>query len=190
MFPCRFPGLPVVCSLLLPGKPVAEDDADQGILAGRGRGAGSDHLLLLLHHHLGEGQGRNPACPGSVQSCRARLGFGEVNPAGLYWGKLRGTGGSSAGKLQLGPLSPGSSRLPFLPRPGGFVPIENVLPATISGAGWRQRGADLCTEQVHGMAVGFWAPLLLKGLLETSFAPNFGSTWAEILQPGGTLDPT
>lgn len=64
VYSCRFPGLPVVCGLLLPGKPVAEDDADQGVLAGRRRRAGSDHLLLLLRHHLGE---RSPGAEGGEQ---------------------------------------------------------------------------------------------------------------------------
>lgn len=88
----------MVCSLLLPSKPVAtDDDEHRGFARSRCR-PGSDHLLLLLHHRLGKfgfgakvGRGEMKPVLGSVLSWEEEFGaqFGEVNPRGQQGALLR-----------------------------------------------------------------------------------------------------
>lgn len=152
---------------------------------------------------------------GSWWAGRAGLGWaGETCGA-----STRGDASFLPGELQLSLLSLGNSRLPFLPRLGSFVPFANVSPAMSCPdfRSWLEpQGGSLEAqspqEQISalrgfmawlGHFGGSQAPQLPpgtsqigpsavhteKGLLETPFAPNFGSTWAEGLQPGlcGTL---
>lgn len=80
LFSFRFLVFPVVCSLLLLSKPVAEDDDEQRGFARSRCCSGSHHLLLLLHHCLGE------------FSLGAKVGRGETKPelgsALRIWGRV------------------------------------------------------------------------------------------------------
>lgn len=94
----RFLVLPVVCSLLLPSKPVATDDDEQRGFARSRRCPGSNHLLFLLYHRLGEfsfraevGRGEMKPALGSALSGEEESGeqFGEVSPGGQQGAVLR-----------------------------------------------------------------------------------------------------
>lgn len=122
LFSFRFLVLPVVCSLLLPSKPVATDDDDQRGFTRSRRCPSSNHLLLLLHHRLGE------------FSFRVKVGRGEMKPAlasALSW--------EEESETWFGEVNPGGQQGAVLRKPVvvpvtcGFLPRKHQLWSPLAG---------------------------------------------------------
>lgn len=189
----------MVCSLLLPCKPVATDnDEHRGFTRSR-RCPGSHHLLLLLHHRLGEfsfrgGDKLNLLWAQGLQG-ESGAWFGEVSPGGQR-GALLGNSVVLQIETELVVWYPGrSAQSPlageFRTSPSPCVPIENVSAATSCphfgalGATWLELnespGADHCSELVSWDGSGMW------GALGSSAPPRGKPGW--FLLPGHAETP-